>query len=233
MDCACSAGTSSTHLSRPLHRVVAPRLAAVHILPLQKASRWFSSLQLHQGRHQAWNSDTGASSNHRHRLNDLFAATMSGKEAYNNYEDEIDLYGDAEAPAEEQREREKYGEEKSRRDDDRSDGKPTGNTIPTFISEARGGTGVLPPRDESGRSGNGEHGSSGAGGSGGDGVLPRRGDYGSPGQWSTKPVSTTRPSDMPEEGLVAFQFSFDAFSSRFLSLFPVVAFRCAGHLRPS
>lgn len=167
---------------------------------------------------------------------------MSGKESYNNYEDEIDLYGDAEAPAEEQRDQrdqEKYGEEKTRRDDDRNDDKRSGNTssIPTFISEARGGTGVLPPRDESGRSSNGEHGSSGAGGSGGDGALPRRGDYGSPGQWSTKPVSTTRPSDMPEEGLVAFQFSFDAFFSRFLSLppftFTFTTYRHAGRLRPA
>lgn len=134
---------------------------------------------------------------------------MSGKEAY-SYEDEIDLYGDAEAPAEdsrEQQQQDRYGEEKTHQEsnDDKS-----GNTssIPTFISEARGGTGVIPPRDESGRSGSGQQqdssSSGGAGGSGGDGILPRRGDYGSPGQWSTKPISTVRPSDMPEEGLVAF-----------------------------
>lgn len=147
---------------------------------------------------------------------------MSGKEAY-SYEDEIDLYGDAEAPAEEQREQreqDRYGEEKTHRDD-REGSRGNTSSIPTFISEARGGTGVLPPRDESGRSGNGEQGSSSnAEGNGGDGVLPRRGDYGSPGQWSTKPISTVRPSDMPEEGLVAFSFSFDAFFSRFFSLFP-------------
>lgn len=169
-------------------------------------------------------------------------ATMSGKEAYNNYEDEIDLYGDAEAPAEEQREQDRYGEEKRYRDDDNNDrgsGKNT-SSIPTFISEARGGTGVLPPRDESGRSGSvgnsgGEQGSNG--GSGGDGVLPRRGDYGSPGQWSTKPVSTVRPSDMPEEGLVAFPFSFFVFSllafSRFLvSLIDHVFSRRQPHAQP-
>lgn len=126
---------------------------------------------------------------------------MSGKEAY-SYEEEIDLYGDAEAPAEHQAERDTYGEEKTQRQREDSQDRHQSNTssIPTFISEARGGTGVIPRRDESGRT----SGSQSNGQDGDEGVLPRRGDYGSPGQWTTKPISTVRPSDMPEEGQVLF-----------------------------
>ncbi|KAK9894706.1 hypothetical protein P389DRAFT_100343 [Cystobasidium minutum MCA 4210] len=133
---------------------------------------------------------------------------MSGKDAYNNYEDEIDLYGDAEAPAEQSTQaggNDQYGQEKSYQQQssgDREDSQYQNKTssIPTFISEARGGTGVIPRRDETG--GGHSNSNNGNGNEGDEGVLPRRGDYGSPGQWSTKPISTVRPSDMPEEGLV-------------------------------
>jgi hypothetical protein len=103
----------------------------------------------------------------------------------NNYEDEIDLYGDAEEPQQQQQQR-NSGSSSSNNNNNAS------SSIPTFISEARGGTGVIPPRDDE----RNRQGSS-------DGLAPRNGDYGEPGQWKTKPISTVRPSDMPEEGLVA------------------------------
>ena len=107
----------------------------------------------------------------------------------NNYDDEIDLYGDA---AGEQRQG--FSSNKPGVGEGGEAG-GTGSSIPTFISEARGGTGIIPPREESPNQTPGL-----------EGVLPKNGDYGAPGQWKTKPVSTVRPSDMPEEGQVSFPF---------------------------
>lgn len=131
---------------------------------------------------------------------------MSKSGAY-SYEDEIDLYGDVEARPDDDTngngndnngESSKIGQEE---DNSRTRDENTTSSIPTFISEARGGTGRVPTYREN------SAGPSAAGGDGAtdaDGQGPRRGDYGSPGQWSTKPISTVRPSDMPDEGQVAF-----------------------------
>lgn len=114
-----------------------------------------------------------------------------------SYDDEIDLYGDAEV------------QQQQGGSNDNNNGnngyKPT-SSIPTFISEARGGTGKIPVRDEYQRSPDPSNNQARAGsqdrsGSHGlEGIIPKGGDYGAPGQWKTKPVSTVRPSDMPEEG---------------------------------
>ena len=116
-----------------------------------------------------------------------------------SYDDEIDLYGDAEV------------QQQQGSSNDNNNGnngyKPT-SSIPTFISEARGGTGKIPVRDEYQRSPDPSNNQARAGsqdrsGSHGlEGIIPKGGDYGAPGQWKTKPVSTVRPSDMPEEGQV-------------------------------
>lgn len=131
-----------------------------------------------------------------------------------DYNDEIDLYGDVE-------------ESKTTADSGSGSGAATAyndhsgqndsnaatssySTIPTFISEARGGTGVIPHRDEYGNDNRGSAGPpsqqqrAGSVSNDKEGLQPQRGEYGQPGQWSTKPVSTVRPSDMPEEGLVLF-----------------------------
>ena len=119
-----------------------------------------------------------------------------------SYDDEIDLYGDAEV---------------QQSGSNETSSKPT-SSIPTFISEARGGTGKIPFRDEyhrspdpssqqqqqQGRAGSNERSES----HGLEGIIPKAGDYGAPGQWKTKPVSTVRPSDMPEEGQVDFLPAF-------------------------
>ena len=101
----------------------------------------------------------------------------------NNYDDEIDLYGDAAVDMK--------GGSPNNQTNVSGFGDAGGSSIPTFISEARGGTGIIPPREESPDQLPGL-----------EGVIPKNGDYGAPGQWKTKPVSTVRPSDMPEEGQV-------------------------------
>lgn len=120
-----------------------------------------------------------------------------------SYDDEIDLYGDAEVqqpPA---------GASGSHND---RIGHST-SSIPTFISEARGGTGKIPVRDEYQNSPDPQNQTARAGSNGRsesqslEGIMPKGGDYGAPGQWSTKPVSTVRPSDMPEEGQVFLSVS--------------------------
>jgi hypothetical protein len=162
-----------------------------------------------------------------------------------SYDDEIDLYGDAEvdaqAAAAEGAAASASG--KVKQDEDSKSNVNTGSnnnnnsssaytSIPTFISEARGGTGRIPPRDDSNQFGSqfqvgsgsssstgqqqGNAGNDGAGGTDGrsgssgpsgnnsfEGIIPKAGDYGQPGQWKTKPISSVRPSDMPEEGLVS------------------------------
>lgn len=92
---------------------------------------------------------------------------MSGNNDY-NYDDEIDLYGDVvdSIPPSKSTASGSGGSkpaDSSNNDagKDSSNAGAGGSSIPTFISEARGGTGVIPPRDEFGRD---QHG--GANGSG-------------------------------------------------------------------
>ena len=176
-----------------------------------------------------------------------------------SYDDEIDLYGDAEVDAQaaaaegaaasasaSSKAKEEEDSKNSVNNTSSSNTNSAYTSIPTFISEARGGTGRIPPRDDSNQfgsqfqvgsgtnNGTGQQGSAGNDGAGGpdgrsgsagpsgnnsfEGIIPKAGDYGQPGQWKTKPISSVRPSDMPEEGLVS-AFVLHAYSLSLCFLF--------------
>ena len=110
-----------------------------------------------------------------------------------SYDDEIDLYGDV-------TEATSPGGGRPSNSNGRGDDYGSGvSSIPTFISEARGGTGVIPMRDEYSRGG--RPGDGGPGGSG-PGPAPQ-----SQGQWQNnnrQGGNDRGPSntDGPEEGQV-------------------------------
>lgn len=117
-----------------------------------------------------------------------------------SYGDEIDLYGDADDSKAQSGSGSGSGGagQQSSYGGVSSSSNHAVSSIPTFISEARGGTGVIPPRDDYGDESN-------SGGPGGglsaNANLPARvgGGYGGDqGQWkasSTGAASSSRPSE--------------------------------------
>ncbi|KAL7007319.1 hypothetical protein EMMF5_003158 [Cystobasidiomycetes sp. EMM_F5] len=113
-----------------------------------------------------------------------------------SYDDEIDLYGDVTEAASPGKSGNAGGSNNQNgaggqadRPSDAYDNKQAISSIPTFISEARGGTGIIPMRDEFSRRNDGSG---------------QKNDYGNDQQqqWQNRPMNNARSADGPDEGRV-------------------------------